>query len=347
MSFVSDVNSALEKNDETRLNQIIKEMTENLDSADVNQVLQLIGMYGYSGWTERYKNQVDLILKKGFTPNLSTCALLLLDELADALLQDDPESIHTADASGQTPLHHAAERGNLRLAKLLIELGADVNALDHREESPILHALHAGPWKQTPAMDVVSVLLEAGAEIDLWTAAAMGDCERIEATLEENPEAVNEWNNDGRTALFFASRNDHVPAVKLLLSLGAEINKANEDQQSALSTATLHALSGESSPELIATLLDAGATMTLETAIVCDKLDLVKEFVTADPSLLDAEGATSPHGYAIHVWRPNVLKYLVSQGSQLSESDWEDIRTISGNDQALISELEALIKDDP
>lgn len=42
----------------------------------------------------------------------------------------------TRDAVGKTALHLAAERGDLELVQLLVEAGADPNALDHKRKTP-------------------------------------------------------------------------------------------------------------------------------------------------------------------------------------------------------------------
>jgi ankyrin repeat protein len=44
-------------------------------------------------------------------------------------LRNDPGFIHSRRISGRTPLHQAAFGGALRVATLLIENGADVNAV--------------------------------------------------------------------------------------------------------------------------------------------------------------------------------------------------------------------------
>ena len=43
---------------------------------------------------------------------------------------------------GATPLHYACSAGNLKIVKLLVEAGADIDALQVGDSSPLDVALH-------------------------------------------------------------------------------------------------------------------------------------------------------------------------------------------------------------
>ena len=71
-------------------------------------------------------------------------------------------------AWGGTPLHHVAWHGNVAMTRLLLELGAPVNARDRRfGSSPLGWAAH-GSHNCRPADDdylaIVAALLDAGAD---------------------------------------------------------------------------------------------------------------------------------------------------------------------------------------
>ena len=87
--------------------------------------------------------------------------------------------------------------------RTLASLGADVNALDHRGSTPLMHAAELG------LADMVALLLELGA----------------------NPQARNE---DADTALHFASTYGSVDAVELLIEAGADIHARNDLGESFL-----------------------------------------------------------------------------------------------------------------
>ena len=83
------------------------------------------------------------------------------------------------EANGGTPLHVAASNNHVLTAHILVQAGAEVNALDDSNETPLMIACSLGN------ADVTRYLLAAGARVDL-----AGD--------------------DGMTALHFATQNGHL-----------------------------------------------------------------------------------------------------------------------------------------
>lgn len=80
---------------------------------------------------------------------------LLLDLI---MLDGNPD---VTDGSGRTLLHHAAETGNLDIARLLLELGADPNL---RDKTGCI-ALH---WALLEGHDAVAdLLVDAGSDLDV------------------------------------------------------------------------------------------------------------------------------------------------------------------------------------
>ena len=67
-------------------------------------------------------------------------------------------SVNAPDKDGVTPLHRAAESGDVELVKLLVALGADVNAATTAGWTPLHGAAAAGCAR------VVRLLLAAGAD---------------------------------------------------------------------------------------------------------------------------------------------------------------------------------------
>ena len=90
-----------------------------------------------------------------------------------------------------TVLHFAAGfNSSLEVVKVLIEAGADVNALDSDQDSALHLASEMNP-------DIVPVLLEAGATVNLL-------------------------DNNHLSPLFFAAFSDHDSAVADLMAAGAD-----------------------------------------------------------------------------------------------------------------------------
>jgi ankyrin repeat protein len=68
--------------------------------------------------------------------------------------------IESADPDGKTALHHAIDLAATDAVRVLIDGGADVNALDRWDNSPLWRAVY-----QTPGTtDIIELLLQNGAD---------------------------------------------------------------------------------------------------------------------------------------------------------------------------------------
>ncbi|XP_010680764.2 uncharacterized protein LOC104895835 [Beta vulgaris subsp. vulgaris] len=61
-------------------------------------------------------------------------------ELAKLLVVHGDANVNAKDEYGCTAMHHAANTGNLELCKFLIQYGADIDAVDQSEFSPLMTA---------------------------------------------------------------------------------------------------------------------------------------------------------------------------------------------------------------
>ena len=342
MSLEADIAAALDSDDATQLRVVASSVDwPGLDATLANRILQRIARYGCSGRTQRYCDVVDEALAAGVLPSLSTCALLQANDLAERILDDTPLAVRETDENGATPLHHAAERGNTALTARLCALGAPLDAVDAHGETPLAKALHAGPWKTRPAYGVFELLREHGAVIDLFALAAMGDADGLAAALRGGTSA-NEADELGRPLLFIAAHNNHLEAVRVLLGGGADANVAAHDGQTPLSTACLHTLSQECDIEIVRLLVEHGAPMTVEAAVVLEDLQAIRDCVASDAAVLDGQDHESALGYAIHAWHPASLRCLIQSGARPNAKNWQHIERIAGADTALVAELKAL-----
>jgi ankyrin repeat protein len=113
---------------------------------------------------------------------------------------------------------------------LYIKGGIDVNARDEQGNTAlILVALYGGDRREEADM-----LLAAGADADAQ-------------------------NDKGQTALKIAILTDQVGFVRLLIDNGADVNLKREGDDSPLGLATFMSAGGQTSPEIVAMLRDAGA----------------------------------------------------------------------------------------
>ena len=93
-----------------------------------------------------------------------------------------------------------------------------VHATDHAGNS----ALHIAICRRR--YDIASHLVKNGAELDLQSAAALGDIDAIFAHLQTHPEQVDKRTPAGWTALHLACYYDHPKVVAILLSFGADVS---------------------------------------------------------------------------------------------------------------------------
>ena len=163
---------------------------------------------------------VNTLLARGFDPNAANeqgqfgLFLALRDgspRVAAALLAHPQIKVDIENASGETPLMMAALKGNLDMARRLIESGAQVN---RKGWTPLHYAASAAD-----GAEVLAMLLDRGAEVDA--------------------RAPN-----GNTALMMAARYGAFRSVDLLLARGADPRLVNA---SGLSAADLARLEGRES----------------------------------------------------------------------------------------------------
>jgi ankyrin repeat protein len=130
------------------------------------------------------------------------------------------------EQDGVPLLFVACQNGNLKIVKILIEHGADVNKSEKSSDSTsILTAAQHGYLK------IVELLIEHGAD-------------------------VNKVNSYGATPLILASDRGHIEMVKVLLKAGAQVNLAGSRNRTSLFFAIEQA-----NQELIELLIDKGANV--------------------------------------------------------------------------------------
>ena len=154
-----------------------------------------------------------------------------------ALLDDGADVNMTR---GITPLHIAAERGNLEMTALLLDHGADLDRRDFRNRTPLLIAIHE------EHTEVAERLAEAGSDPN--AARDDGSTVLMEAIEHQNPTLVAWALEQGAdpntrrdhaeaTALMEAVSEDAPALIGLLLAHGADPHATNADGETALDRA--------------------------------------------------------------------------------------------------------------
>jgi ankyrin repeat protein len=145
----------------------------------------------------------------------SAARLGMLDQLR-AFLDADPTAVNARGALGQTPLHFASTIG---IAQLLLDRGADIDALDLQHESTpaqhMLRVIQARHYRRD-RIDIARHLVARGCRADILMAAALGDLALMRRHLDENPDAI-------RTAVteqYFPKRDPRSDGTIYTWSLG-------------------------------------------------------------------------------------------------------------------------------
>ena len=115
-------------------------------------------------------------------------------------------------------------------------------------ESPLMAALYRGHH------DIVDAVIEAGAEIDVFAAAATGRMADLRRTATDA--TVNSFAYDGWSPLHLAAFFGHLDAARVLLDAGAEVHAVS---QNALTNTPLHAATAAKHADLALLLIDHGA----------------------------------------------------------------------------------------
>jgi ankyrin repeat protein len=176
-------------------------------------------------------------------------------ETVERLVDGNP-SLVRAHYEYRTPLYFAVRENRMAVATLLLDRGANpfYNGEDLIEMARLrgladMEALIEGcrPASKRPlsvfqtmaqavrsgnvaaARQVIDGLLARGSSADIWTAAYVGNAERVRALLDLNPSLVNQSSDDGSgTPLVHAADRGHLDVVRLLLERGADPNVPEE-----------------------------------------------------------------------------------------------------------------------
>jgi ankyrin repeat protein len=114
-----------------------------------------------------------------------------------ALIETNPSLLESKDNRGLPPLHIACEYGKVDIANFLIDKGADVNAMDNANYSPLIRACL---FRDHQDLALLQRLIDKGADVN-WLGGY-----------------------NGNTALHFAAHRGGLDVAKLLIENGADVN---------------------------------------------------------------------------------------------------------------------------
>ena len=123
---------------------------------------------------------------------------------------------------------------------VLLEFGA--NPQFTREgvtvmQAAVRHLDLKSPARNAQIEQIVRQLADRGASIDLYSAVAIGDYERVNSLIQTDPALANSRHPDGRPALHEAIWMKDLAMVRALLDAGADRNVVDQDGKTALELA--------------------------------------------------------------------------------------------------------------
>ena len=200
--------------------------------------------------------------------DIFTAAILGQARQVATLLKRDPTKATTPDINNLTPLHYVAasrlgtqdsavDEQLKRIAELLIDAGADVNAPARIGQYSALPPIHFAAGNKS----ILQTLLRHGADPAAALSAVLwnGDYQIAETLIRAGASLktaqAGEWVSD-------FSRWGHTPQAKWLIERGADVNGRTSDGRTALHWAVQRGASAD----LVRFLFDQGADVTLHDA---------------------------------------------------------------------------------
>lgn len=147
--------------------------------------------------------------------------------------------------------HESVKTGDVaRVRALLAETPALLNEKNQTGQNATLLSKYYGQ------PDVTAYLLSLNPDLDVFTAAAVGNVDIVLKELTRDPALIGMHSSDGWTVLHLASFFGHRDLALRLIERGAEIDARSTNQ---MKNTPLHAAAAGRKPESARLLLDEGA----------------------------------------------------------------------------------------
>jgi ankyrin repeat protein len=247
-----------------------------------------VNVLGWATCLGRVREDVaQYLLSHGARLNIwSAIALNRADDVR-RFIQSEPALLTARMSRNEhegSPLHHAAAVNRPDMVRLLIDLGADVNATDSTGGTPLTTAAreHADP-------SIIAMLEQAGARLDLRAALTLRRYDAAGRMLKEDPERIGPHGQDTIALHVLVAKKD-AEAVRWLIERGVDVN-AKRALWDCNSTA-LHITAEHGLLDLARILLDAGA----------------------DPGIRDDKYQATVLGWAEYCEQPHIAELLRQRG---------------------------------
>jgi ankyrin repeat protein len=202
---------------------------------------------------------VDLLVDSGLESNRSRAVTHLINmgiQASEELLQK-AKSLADNVQQLRNEMIDAVKLNNLdKVAELINKDSSLVNASNNNGETAVLMAAYYR------SKEIKELLLNNGAELTVFEAAAVGNTKRIKDLLAESPKWLSSYSGDGFTPLGLAAHFGNEETVKFLLDQGADINARSKDGN--LNNMAIHAAIAGNFEHIVKLLLEHGADVNVK-----------------------------------------------------------------------------------
>jgi ankyrin repeat protein len=146
------------------------------------------------------------------------------------ILAQNPNLARSSDDTGDTGLHRAAAIGHFDLMSLLLDSGAQVDAVRGDGFRPIHCALRRGRKPALNAGATAGILLGRGSTYNIYPAAVFGDEAYVREALDRDASLANFEDTSHWRPLSAATTRNDLGMVKLLLEHGADPSLPEEER---------------------------------------------------------------------------------------------------------------------
>ena len=207
---------------------------------------------------------VKLLVKKGAQvnddENPPLCKAAWRGNMVIAtLLLDSGADVNGNLPAGKIPLLLSVDSRNPKMVELLLARGATINASDEEGRTALFKAaFNVGSELHPTSGEILKILLSHGARHTLLTAAAAGDNETVAALLDKNPDLIKACGISGDSPLGMAIFCGNKSTVALLLERGARADIKDKHGATILGFLLL-GFKTENSAEIAELLIRKGA----------------------------------------------------------------------------------------
>ncbi|KAK6339219.1 hypothetical protein TWF718_008641 [Orbilia javanica] len=253
------------------------------------------------------------------------------DSIVDLLLKGDTTSINTSTNDyGRTPLMLAARNGHETVVEILLgTLHVNIDVRDVEGRTAMAHAVSEGHQR------ILELLIDAGADVnavdnDAETTlrmAVLGSHLNIADFLVKNGADVNAINNAGEAAIHIAVEKGYQETIDLLIKNGANVNVKSKAGSVALQVAAANGYR-----EIVGLLLRSRADVNakgpegvtaLQKAAEKGYQEIVDLLIRnkADVNTKDREGVTALQAAAENGYG-EIVNLLIQNGGDVTAINW-------------------------